>query len=257
MTDKPRGILKSQPPGYSFNTNCYDIFQTIFISAGELHFECYDDNHKIYSILTPGNLLVLRKESQFSLSSPVSGYGGIAYLNITPSQDNLKGFSFFISGTHWMSEMVGLMQFALLHPQNYNQEAVSLMGRIIANQALYERFSPKISRNQTSDKYWGAQIKQITQNSLYRSPHEYHEQIQALNLSYRQLSRIFIAETGMSIKSYQINERIREAKRLLQSTGFSVSDIAYELHYTSSQKFAAQFRKITGMTATEFRNIPR
>ena len=58
----------------------------------------------------------------------------------------------------------------------------------------------------------------------------------------------------MSIKSYQAKERIREAKRLLQDTGFSITDIAYELHYASSQKFAAQFRKVTGMTATEFRN---
>jgi len=57
----------------------------------------------------------------------------------------------------------------------------------------------------------------------------------------------------MSIKQYQINQRIREAKRLLQDTAMSVTDVAHDLHYASSQKFATQFKQVTDMTPSRFR----
>jgi AraC-like DNA-binding protein len=55
------------------------------------------------------------------------------------------------------------------------------------------------------------------------------------------------------MKRFQIEERLREAKRLLGSTDMTVTQIAFELHYASSQKFAAQFRALTGVSPTEYR----
>ncbi|RKX85393.1 MAG: hypothetical protein DRP58_05890 [Spirochaetes bacterium] len=254
MTEKSYSALKSQPPKYQFTTNSYDTFQIIFIETGELHFKCFDKGNEVNTILVPGNFLLLRKNSCFSLSSPYTGYSGICYLDYLPEREDFIGYSFFFVGTQWFIELTELLGHLLLNPESNNSETTRLIGRSIAVQALSEKFSNKLIYSQTADKYWCNQIKHIIQNSLYRTHKEYYEQIHSLNLSYRQLSRIFLKETGMSIKSYQTAKRIKEAKRLLHSTGFSITDIAFELHYASSQKFAYYFRKETGMTPTDFRN---
>jgi AraC-like DNA-binding protein len=103
------------------------------------------------------------------------------------------------------------------------------------------------------DRIWGERLRHLVQNTLYADHDEFRESVASLPLSYRQLARHFRADVGMSIKQYQIQERIKEAKRLLRNTGLSVTDVAFELHYASSQKFAAQFKAVTGMTPGEYR----
>lgn len=59
--------------------------------------------------------------------------------------------------------------------------------------------------------------------------------------------------TGFSPLHYLINIRISEAIRLLQQTENSVTDIALEVGFYSSQHFATTFKKLTGYTPSEFR----
>ena len=79
------------------------------------------------------------------------------------------------------------------------------------------------------------------------------EVLAALGMSYRQLSRHFRATFGVSPKQYQIRARVREAQRLLSGTRLAVTSIAYELGYPSSQHFAVQFRKETGLSPSDWR----
>ena len=64
--------------------------------------------------------------------------------------------------------------------------------------------------------------------------------------------------TGFSPLNYLINIRISEAIKLLKRTGISVTDIALDTGFYSSQHFSTTFRKLTGFTPTEFRknNLP-
>ncbi len=59
--------------------------------------------------------------------------------------------------------------------------------------------------------------------------------------------------TGFSPLNYLINIRISEAIRLLQQTNRSVTDIALDVGFYSSQHFATTFKKLTGYTPSEFR----
>jgi len=79
----------------------------------------------------------------------------------------------------------------------------------------------------------------------------------SLGLSYRQLARHFTAALGVSPKRYQLLARMREAKRLLAETGMSVTAVAAELGYPSSQHFATQFLAEAGATPTEWREKER
>jgi AraC-like DNA-binding protein len=59
--------------------------------------------------------------------------------------------------------------------------------------------------------------------------------------------------TGFSPLNYLINIRISEAIKLLKKQGSSVTDIALETGFYSSQHFSTTFRKLTGFTPSEFR----
>lgn len=249
-----QATLKSQPPGYVFKTNGYGIFQVIHISRGELFFRAFDDrNRSRDNLLKTGDFLVLRAGGRFTLSSPSHGYQGVSFLAYPPLENGMMGESFALVGSRWLVNVAELLEMTLNRPRVHHQESAHRLGRIMADEALSAVAGNRIDSSGLDDRYWCGLVKKIVRNTLYRPREDYLREMENLNLSYRQLSRIFKRETGHTIKEYQIKERIGEAKRLLSQTGFSVTDIAFELHYPSSQKFAAQFKKETGATPTEFK----
>lgn len=59
--------------------------------------------------------------------------------------------------------------------------------------------------------------------------------------------------TGLSPLTYLINIRISEAIKLLKKPELSITDIALDTGFYSSQHFSTTFRKLTGYTPREFR----
>jgi AraC-like DNA-binding protein len=56
-----------------------------------------------------------------------------------------------------------------------------------------------------------------------------------------------------SPKTYYAHARLLHAAWLMRSEGFSLSDVAYRLEYSSPQSFGRHLRHMLGMTAGEFR----
>lgn len=73
-------------------------------------------------------------------------------------------------------------------------------------------------------------------------------------MSQSAFSRRFRKLKGESPKQFQIRQRIESAKRLLRDTDWSATEIATRLGYRTPLYFYRQFKRQTGMTATEFRN---
>ncbi len=61
--------------------------------------------------------------------------------------------------------------------------------------------------------------------------------------------------SGFSPLNYLINIRISEAIKLLKKPGISLTDIAYDTGFYSSQHFSTTFKKLTGYSPSEFRKI--
>jgi len=72
-------------------------------------------------------------------------------------------------------------------------------------------------------------------------------------LSPSRLSECFAHDIGMSPHQYLLRTRIELAKEALQQSDVSVTDIALDLGFSSSQHFASTFKRITGVTALDFR----
>ncbi len=72
-------------------------------------------------------------------------------------------------------------------------------------------------------------------------------------LSPYYLSHIFKKETGSTILNYLTKVRIEEAKGLLENTDKSTTQIAFEVGYPDQSYFCKVFKRVEGVTASEYR----
>lgn len=72
---------------------------------------------------------------------------------------------------------------------------------------------------------------------------------------YQQLSRLFSNVEGKSIERYYILQKIERAKELIVYGEKSLTEIAYELGYSSQQHFSRQFKKETGLSPSHFKDV--
>lgn len=73
-------------------------------------------------------------------------------------------------------------------------------------------------------------------------------------LSASRFKAKFTEQVGVTPHSYIMELKIDSAKIYLKDAGFSITDIAYLMNFSSSNHFAAVFKKYTGCTPTEFRS---
>lgn len=78
---------------------------------------------------------------------------------------------------------------------------------------------------------------------------------ESLHHEYTYLSSLFSSVEGRSIENYLIEQRIEKAKEYIIYDELSLSQIAFELDYSSAAHLSTQFKKITGLTPTDFKNI--
>lgn len=74
-----------------------------------------------------------------------------------------------------------------------------------------------------------------------------------LDTDYASLSQLFSTEEGNTIEHYYIQQKIERAKELLSYGELTLSEIAFQLNYSSVAHLSAQFKKETGLTPTQFK----
>lgn len=76
-----------------------------------------------------------------------------------------------------------------------------------------------------------------------------------LNHDYNYLSNLFSEVEGTTIEKYFIAQRIEKIKELLVYDELSLSEIADRLNYSSVAYLSNQFKKVTGLTPSHFKQI--
>jgi AraC family transcriptional regulator len=74
-----------------------------------------------------------------------------------------------------------------------------------------------------------------------------------LHKDYSVLSKLFSETEGITIEQYVINQKIEKVKELLAYNEMNLNEIAYQLNYSSVAHLSAQFKKVTGLTPTQFK----
>lgn len=72
---------------------------------------------------------------------------------------------------------------------------------------------------------------------------------------YSSISKLFSEVEGITIEQFFILQKIEKIKERLIYNEQSLSEIALNLGYSSTQHLSAQFKKLTGMTPTKFKSL--
>jgi AraC-like DNA-binding protein len=74
-----------------------------------------------------------------------------------------------------------------------------------------------------------------------------------LSHDYTYLANLFSEVQGTTIEHFIIMHKIERVKELLVYDEFTLTEIAYKLHYSSVGHLSNQFKKITGLTPSHFK----
>lgn len=87
----------------------------------------------------------------------------------------------------------------------------------------------------------------------YKSGISASDAAKACNVSYSYFSRLFKSITKRNFTDYVNFLRINEAEKLLTETDMSVTDISYEVGFSSSSYFISHFRGAKGISPMKYR----
>lgn len=76
-----------------------------------------------------------------------------------------------------------------------------------------------------------------------------------LNHNYTYLSNLFSEVKGTTIEQFYLENKIERVKELLAYDELSLTEIAWKVHYSSVAHLSNQFRKMTGLTPSHFKNL--
>ncbi|MBS1518301.1 MAG: helix-turn-helix transcriptional regulator [Bacteroidetes bacterium] len=97
--------------------------------------------------------------------------------------------------------------------------------------------------------YFGNNTNSLIRNSDYLS--------EKLNMHYSQISKIFSENTDTTLEKFLIKVKIEKVKELLSYNELTLSEIAYMMGYSSVQYLSNQFRQVTGISVTEYKNTDK
>lgn len=96
-------------------------------------------------------------------------------------------------------------------------------------------------------KVQSADIEEHFSVSKYLTAHIYKE--------YSSISKLFSEVEGITIEQFLILQKIEKAKELLMYKEQSLAQIAMNLGYSSTQHLSGQFKRLTGMTPSQFKAL--
>lgn len=103
-------------------------------------------------------------------------------------------------------------------------------------------------------------IKNIIIDLIHRSEDELNMKLSAvleekLHMDYHYLTTLFTSVEGVTIEKFTILQRVEKVKELLKYGELNLSEIAYQMGYSSVQHLSQQFKKVTGSTPSQFREL--
>jgi AraC-like DNA-binding protein len=100
--------------------------------------------------------------------------------------------------------------------------------------------------------------------SIIELVHDTEEQIKVnlsdylsrkLNHDYTYLANLFSEVKGTTIENFYLTNKIEKVKELIVYDELNLTEIAFKLHYSSVSHLSNQFKKMTGLTPSHFKNL--
>lgn len=243
---------------YDYNYNTFNMkphkhfaLEIMYLLGGGAEIEVKGERFP----LKKGNLVLI--DSLIDHKLYVKAKGHILNLEISPLSQNIKGKLSALLPTKFSDEKFLMLSdnsgisdcmkriLSELSKKNNDELLINLrvmeLFRLISQSYINENFdNPLISKAITFIDSNFSSTLTIPQIANYVK----------LNRSY--LQRQFKIATNQTIVDYIANLRIEKAKKLMTATSLPIVDIAIDVGYNSRQSFFKAFKKITGVSPTEY-----
>jgi len=155
---------------------------------------------------------------------------------------NANNMYHFRSRTTYMSDVMSMNDFASLRTwfiEKFNN-SVSAIAKRSENrsESVVERAKKYMQENFSKD----ISLEDVSQT---------------VDMSSYYFSKVFKEETGVNFIEYLTQLRMEEAKRLLEESDLSIKEVCSEVGYSDPNYFSRNFKKYTGITPTEAREMRR
>jgi len=156
-----------------------------------------------------------------------------------------------------------------LRTNKFNFKSIEL-GKIVFNEELSEQDILKIDAIlkkegfellQNKETKIVNEVKSLIINSIHYGKEKPDYQnfsdfiADNIKMDYAYISKLFSEILGKTIEQFIIEQKIERVKELLKYNELTLSQISYELNYSSPQHLSRQFKQITGMTPSAFKKI--
>lgn len=231
---------KGQPQGYSGDYPVYPQAYVIAVTGGELVVE----NGDMRETVAAGQALVLAPGAGFRLSTPRVAYRG-HFADFAPTSVDLAPRATVLGGDPALRRAVDDLEaeYRQPWPRSLLAELSTVMGL---------RCLRRVDAREAEGADLCARIDALLRAHLFTADH-LAAILADLPCSQRHAARLYRQHRGCTIKRSQLALKCEAARELLATTEMSVTAIAMELGFPSSQHFATVFRRVQGATPSDVR----
>ena len=228
-------------------------YQLLYIASGKSHFFIDGKEH----IVTAGHMVIFHPDEPQHYKYYKEDRTSVYWVHFTGSQvekilehyNIIRGEKIIYSGTspdfQWLFGQI--IQELQLCRKQYDEMLTLLLRNIF----ILIRRSLEINKNftDTMEKEVSYAIYYFRDN--FNKEINVDEYAQSLNISVSWFIRCFRQITGMTPLQYVINLRISNAQMLLETSDYTISQIAESVGYENALYFSRLFHKQTGISPKE------
>lgn len=254
---------------YYFPGERHDFWELIYVDRGELIADTDWIDEPIH--LEQGNMLLFRPmEFHRTYSNNVSSHNllVVTFRSSSPAMDFFLTINQFHIDEEMRHQLAILLQEArrgftreslisspaslkrVDEPAFGSEQIITMMVQLLLIHLIRNDYHPEMDSSRTGSNYVDNAIAYMKQNLRNRISIE--DICSHINISRSQLQKAFRQRMGTSVMHYLIQLRMEEAKFLICTGDKNFTQIAEEFCYSSVHHFSTQFRKITGMSPSEY-----
>lgn len=131
--------------------------------------------------------------------------------------------------------------------------SLAIAGAVRATPALafFAEYAPDSGRRDQSDAYVERAVAEIA--DLYVTDLGAEDVARKLGITGGHLSRLFKLKTGSTFNEYLARYRMKRAAELLRDPAVHIGEVADQVGYRDQRYFSSLFRRLVGVTPTQFR----
>jgi signal transduction histidine kinase/ligand-binding sensor domain-containing protein/DNA-binding NarL/FixJ family response regulator len=113
-------------------------------------------------------------------------------------------------------------------------------------------YAPGEVEKLSADEMFFQRLVKTIESNISDSNYQIDDLCNDIGMNYLQLYRKVKAITDMSIKQFILTIKIRNAAKMLESGKFNISEVAYDVGFSSPAYFSETFKKHYSLTPTEY-----